>query len=199
VISVCRTNIANAGTLNSGEIMIKDKRRVRTEMSWLRPRLVKREYELNAAGTTVARLHQTGFLRAQAELLEVDGLETRTVLELSRTGLFRQYLHVKSLDFRLPTMAPALISWNGRTTLVLDNGLAYTWRPNNLWQTHWVLSDDTGAELIHIKRNPLGYGGNVNIEPNEIDADRLLFMLYVGWYLVILKMDDAAAAAASAS
>lgn len=179
--------------------MIREERVLKKELTWRRPRLLRREYELEVAGQVMARMFQVGLLRPQAEIYETDGPDLMLVLRFERTGFFRQKLHAKAVDLRFPTMSPAPLSWRGEATLSLDNGRTYTWRPANFWQTQWLLVDEWERQLIHIKRNALGYGGRVSIQENDLERDELLFLLYLGWYLVILKLDDSAAAAAGAS
>jgi hypothetical protein len=179
--------------------MIKEKRLEKQVLTWRRPRLLRREFELEMAGHEIARLVQVGFLRPQAEIYEIAGSEERLVLTFGRTGIFRQKLHAKTADLRFPTMKPAALSWRGEAAIQLDNGRRYTWQPANFWQTEWQLTDEVGRELVHIKRNTWGYGGQLSVRENDLDKEELSFLLYLGWYLVILKLDDSAAAAAAAA
>jgi hypothetical protein len=177
--------------------MVTEKQLEKQEVTWHRPRFLRREYELVVVGQVMARLRQVGFLRPQAEIFEVAGLDSELVLKCERTGLFRQKLHIKTVDLRFPTTPPAGLSWKGEITLHLDNGRIYNWRPANFWQKHWLLTDESGRELMRIERKTIGYGGQISIQENDLEAEEERFLLYVGWYLVILKMDDGAAAAAA--
>lgn len=177
----------------------KEKHLEKRELTWRRPKLFRREYALEVAEQEVARLVQVGFLRPQAEIYELDGPDWTLVLRFQRIGVFRQKLHAKTVDLRFPTLPPAALSWKGETTLKLDTGRHYTWRPANFWQTEWELLDEVGQELVRIKRNTWGYGGQISVRENDLEKEELLFLLYLGWYLVILKLDDSTAAAAAAS
>ncbi len=67
------------------------------------------------------------------------------VLQVTRRGVWRQKLLVKTLDNRLPQVTPTPLSWQGVAKLVLDNGRFYHFRPANFWQTRWELRDESGA------------------------------------------------------
>ncbi len=172
---------------------------VKEKLTWRRPRMFRREYEMMVKEQMVACLRQTGFFSWQAEIFE-GGWSTAPVLQVQRTGAFRQKLHVKSLDYRFPHLTkPTPISLRGEVTLELDNGRSYHFGPTNFWQTRWQLKDEVGKEYLDIQRNKWGFGGEITITNSNLPQDELLFLLYVTWYVVILKMEDQAAAAAAAS
>jgi len=169
------------------------------KLSWSRPRLFRREYLLlDSRAEIIARLNQIGILRSKAEIAEVSGHDGTTVLAFERTGIVRQKIHVKSLDPRIPTVSRIELSWKGRAQIELLNGRRYAWVPDNFWLTAWTLMDEGGVMVASAKRKTLGYGGNFTIGDHGLESDELSLLVYLGWYLVIIKMDDAAAAAAAA-
>ncbi|MCB8920558.1 MAG: hypothetical protein H6662_03150 [Ardenticatenaceae bacterium] len=172
---------------------------VKEVLTWQRPRLFRREYDLRVKEQQVAVLRQTGFFNGRAEIYE--GLDGRTpVLELGRSGMFRQKLHVKVLDYRFPHITkPAPLNLRGETWLALENGRNYHFQPTNFWQTRWTLTDDQGQEYLALQRNNWGFGGTITIAESDLSQDELLFLIYVAWYITILKMEDQSAAAAAAS
>ncbi len=168
---------------------------VKEKLTWRRPRLFRREYELQVKEQLVACLRQTGFFSWQAEIF-AGGWSGEPVLRVQRTGAFRQKLHVENLDYRFPqVLKPAPISWRGEVTLVLDNGRSYHFGPTNFWQTHWQLSDELGQECLILQRSKWGFGGEMTVVNPDLPQDELLFLIYVAWYIIILKMEDQAAAA----
>lgn len=161
---------------------------------WRKPKMFRREYELLLDGKPLAWLRQRGWFPVQADVFEHP--EAEPVLCVTRRGLWRQTVHVKTLDMRLPHAYPAALSWRGELTLLLDNGRSYRFRPANFWHTHWELRDETGRLCLTFRRNGWGFGGEVWLEDLSLPPDELRFLIYVAWNVVIMKMDDQAAAAA---
>jgi len=165
------------------------------KMTWRKPRLLGREYELLLKGQPLAYLRQTGWWPVQAHVFEGVGA-TDPVLRATRSGVWRQKLHVKTLDYRLPQMTPADLSWRGEVKIELDNGRAYHFHPTNFWQTQWELNDAQGTPCLFVHRNTWGFGGEIVPGDAALLPDEMRFLIYVAWNVIIMKMDDQAAAAA---
>ncbi len=170
---------------------------VKEILTWRRPGMFRREYELLVKEQMVACLRHRGFFSWQAEIFE-GGWTGTPVLHVQRTGAFRQKLHVTNLDYRFPhVLKPVPISWRGEVTLDLDNGRSYHFGPTNFWHTRWQLSDEVGQACLTMQRSKWGFGGEITIANLNLPQDELLFLLYVAWYMVIMKIEDQAAAAAA--
>lgn len=175
------------------------KQMVTGKLSWRRPKLLRREYLLlDASEVVIARLKQIGVLRSKAEIAEKQLRDWVSVLALERTGIVRQQIHVKRVDPRFPAVSRVDLSWKGEAQIELREGRRYVWVPDNFWHTAWTLRDEGGIMVANIKRRTLGYGGSVVVGDNILEPDEMNLLLYLGWYLVIIKMDDAAASAAAA-
>jgi len=165
------------------------------KMTWRKPRLLKREYELTLKEQPLAYVRQTGWWPVQAHVFE-SATATDPVLRVTRSGMWRQKLHVKTLDYRFPQMAPADLSWRGEVRLELDNGRFYHFHPANFWQTRWELCDALGTPCLTLQRNTWNSGGEITLGDVSLSPDEMQFLIYVAWNILIMKMDDQAAAAA---
>lgn len=163
-------------------------------LHWRKPALLRREYTLWVGDTALAWLRQEGWFPTRAYIYEQSG-ESAPLLRVERRGIWRQKLHVKTLDDRFPHAAPTDLSWRGETWLALDNGRSYHLRPTNFWQTQWELRDEQGNLCFALRRNAWGFGGEILPGPVSLPPDQMRFLLYVAWNVIIMKMDDQAAAA----
>jgi len=167
---------------------------VKEVMTWRRSRFFRSEYELQVKQQLVAFFRRTGFFNWQAEIYE--GEERNVpVLEYRRSGVFHQKVSVKPLDYRFSQVSkPIPVSLRGELWLELDNGRTYHFRPTNFWQTRWALTDEREQECLTFQRSSWGFGGKITINNAELSQDELLFLIYTTWCIVIMKMEDQAAA-----
>lgn len=168
-------------------------------LTWRRPRMFRREYELLAGEQLVACQRLKGVMSWQGEIF-TGGWAGELALRFRRSGVLRPKLYIEALDLRFPGVAkPAPISLRGEVNLVLDNGRSYHFRPANFWHTRWQLNDEQGLECLILQRSKWGFGGEMTILNPNLPQDELLFLIYVAWHITILKMEEQAAAAAAAS
>jgi hypothetical protein len=170
----------------------------KAEMTWRQPSMWRREYELRVKDQVVALLAQRGILNVETEIFEPDGLgDFYPVLLCRRYGILRQEVHVKLLDPRFPAMKPASLSLGGTARFVLPDGRAFSFGPENFWQTRWLLTTEAGELLAYYTRQTFGRGGEVFLYDHDLEEETYLFLLYLGWYVLIVKLQDAAGAAAA--
>jgi hypothetical protein len=164
-------------------------------LRWRKPSLLRREYELWIGDTPLAWLRQSGWFPVQAHVFE-QPKQADPVLQVARQGVWRQKLLVKTLDLRLPQVAPAALSWQGEARLALDNGRSYHLRPSNFWQMEWELRDEQGTLCFTLRRDTWGFGGEIRPGPASLSPDEWRLLLYLAWNVVIMKLDDQVVAAA---
>jgi hypothetical protein len=174
--------------------MMKSDHWPKEKLTWRKSSLLRREYELLAGDQLVAFLRQTGWFPVRAAVFP-HPKAIEPLLQVERRGIWRQKLHIKTLDYSLPQMSAADLSWRGEVKLVLDNGRSYHLRPANIWHTLWELGDERGNRCLTLQRNGWGFGGEIWTEDVPLPADELRYLIYVAWNVIIMKMDDAAAAA----
>lgn len=162
-------------------------------LTWRKTSLFGRDYELLAAEQIVARLQRRGFFNVTTQVLEAG----EPVLEIRQRGIFTRSVHVKPFTYRFPTLADAETSWKGDTYFMLDDGRRFTLRVENFWQTIWQLYDEDDLPIARINRETWGNGGSITIFDAELKADELNLLLYLCWHIVVMKMEESAAAAAS--
>jgi hypothetical protein len=167
-------------------------------MTWRQPSIWRREYELRVKEQVVALLAQSGILNVETEIFEPDGLgDFYPVLLCRRHGILRQEVHVKPLDPRFPVIKPASLSLGGTARFVFPAGRVFFFSPENFWQTRWALTTEEGDLLAHYTRHTFGRDGDVYLYDHELEEETYLFLLYLGWYVLIIKLQDASSAAAA--
>ena len=172
----------------------------KAEMTWRQPSIWRREYELRVKEQTVALLTQRGIVNVETEIHEPDGLgKFQPVLLCRRSGILRQEIHVKLLDPRFPPIKPASLSLGGAARFVLPDGRAFLFAPENFWQSRWLLQHEEGAILARFTRNTLGRDGDLLLYDHDLEEEIFVFLLYLAWYVLVIKLQDAAAASAAAS
>lgn len=162
-------------------------------LTWHKTSLFGRDYELLAGDQVVARLERRGFFNVTTQILEAG----EPLLEIRQSGIFTRSVHVKLLTYRFPAIVEAETSWQGHSYFVFDDGRRFTLRVENFWQTVWQLYDEDEQPLVGIKRQTWGTGGTVTVFDSDLETDELNLLLYLCWHVVVMKMEESAAAAAS--
>jgi hypothetical protein len=95
----------------------------------------------------------------------------------------------------------------GDGELIFTSSERFTWKPTNFWQTEWVFNDAYGRLLVKYKSGTeksklsdlFKTQATVEIAPVIPARDTLPLLVTIGWYLMVLHQQDAAAAASVAS
>lgn len=83
----------------------------------------------------------------------------------------------------------------GEGTLEAMGNQRYEWRCINFWQNQWAFFDGEGDRLLTIKPDlgSLKLGAQVGIELKASAHQEIGYLVVLGWYLLVLLAEDAAA------
>lgn len=92
--------------------------------------------------------------------------------------------------------------WGGGH-LKFPDGRQFEWQSTNFWSTEWCFSDAAENRLLQFKpgaekpglKEVMKTQAQVEIAPRAFNLPELPLLLVLGWYLLVLYQDDAAAAA----
>ena len=162
------------------------------ELLWVQPAVLKKQHELRAGNDVVATLtFQRGSL-ADAE--SADGHWT-----FKREGFWnpRVTARVAGSDTDIAVFRPR---WMGGGTLEFPDGHAQHLSSANFWQSEWVWKE-TQEPLIRFKGRQgfMKAKGQVEVAPEAAGRPDLAFLILLGWYLILLHAEDAAASTAAAT
>lgn len=113
-----------------------------------------------------------------------------------RVGVFRQVVTVRRPDEEenLATMARR---W-GKESLLECRGRRFTWRRESFWGRRWSWVASDGSLLVGFKtRMGFRYSATVEVSREARRYEDTPLLLVLGWYLIVLQAQEAAAAAAA--
>jgi len=158
------------------------------DWKWVQPKSTRREYELRAGGERMAGLRRVKMLGSLAEADTGDGHWT-----LKRQGFLRPYVSVRRAGAE-DEFAKLHFSWLGDGSLHFRDGRVYAWK-RKFWTGQYLFATEKGEELVVL--NPtlalLKVGAKVTIHPSDIDNSQLALLAVIGWYVMLLGFDEAAA------
>jgi len=156
------------------------------ELRWVHPRVFRREYEFYAGDELVATLRWPKAFSSQAFAEAADG---RWIIK--RDGFFRTKIVICTADEDM-TIATVKRSMSGKGTLMLADGRGYKWTSTSFWRGEWGWFTDEGMPLLRFKR-----GKRVEVEPQAFSLPEVSLLALVGFYLVKVAEEEAAAASAT--
>ena len=165
-----------------------------TTAEWHTPHVMQRLYELTSGDHQLGTLQFTKMLGSLAEGRTADGAWT-----FKRGGFLRPFVTIREIGAD-KDLGVLHTRWGGDGDLTLTNGFHAEWMHTNFWRTRWSFQHKGGREIVHFTPHHklLKAGATVEI-PQPVSKDVPLPMLtLLGWYLMVLMSQDAAAAAAAA-
>src|SRR5262245_51120332 len=175
---------------------VKDIRKfVGKEMSWVQPRAMKKDFELQSGDDTIATLRFRSPFGSFATAETADGAWT-----LKRVGFWNPHLTVRIADTETQVASFKNKTWTDGGTLELANG-RFLRANSNFWNTKYEFKDANDEMLIRFVKvgGLLHLSSNVEIMPAGAKLDELPLLVVVGWYLTVTMHSDAAGAAAAAA
>jgi hypothetical protein len=160
------------------------------ELTWQQPRLLEREYELRAGDELLATLR---WVRRLGTLALAETARERWTFK--RAGFWRPRVTVRAegTDADLATFEA---NWSGGGTLATGDGQHYQWRAANFWHTKWHWTDAAGTPLVQFSSSQiLKQSARVEVTQAGADVPDLALLATLGWYLLILLVDDGNATA----
>jgi hypothetical protein len=161
------------------------------ELRWVQPHVLKREYELKIGDDVAATLNFTSSFSSFAI-----GESREGSWSFKRVGIWQRTVTVRELasDTELAVFKRNI--WKGGGTVELPSGLKYLTTPN-FWQSQYDIWTEDRRPLIHYRIGGIWRPSAATlIEPGAANLPELPWMTLLGWYLVLLMRQDAAAAAA---
>ena len=161
-------------------------------LQWDRTSLFKAQYALRSGEILVAALAFRSVWGTLATAQSGDGCWT-----FKRVGFWQTRATIRPCDSDEEIAAFRNNTWSGGGTLLFPDGRQYP-ANTNFWQTQYEFTTEAGDSLIHYRNRGLfGSSAEVTIFPQAQEVPELPWMVMLGWYLVIMMQNDAAAAAAT--
>ena len=173
---------------------------VGTDLYWIQPKgLDNRWFELRAGRDVVATLGFETLCGSLAGAQSADGSWT-----FKRLGFFNPRVTVRRAgeEVNLAIYTPR---WTGREgTLEFPDGRVFGWVQANFWATKYQITDTAGYSLVSFESGAeksrlsdvFKTQARVETGPRGRALPELPLLVLLGWYLIILQKQDAAAVAA---
>jgi hypothetical protein len=162
------------------------------ELLWIQPSARKREHELRAGDDVIATLR---FQRGTLADAEADGHHWT----FKRQGFWqpRVTVRVAGSDADLATFHPR---WTGGGALEFADGHTLKLTSANFWQSEWVWLDKDQPRVRFKGRHGIVKAkGAVEFQGDAATRADLPLIILLGWYLILLHADDAAAVSTAAT
>jgi hypothetical protein len=161
-------------------------------LRWVQPSAFKREYELRAGDEVLATLRWQKTFGSLALAASADG-----TWSFKRSGFLNPKVTVRvpGSEADVAVLKPG---WRGEGTLELSAGRRYPWRNASFWRSEWAFTDEAGEALVQFKPEFafFKHAAEVTVDPRAAPLPDLSLLALLGWYLMVLMSEDAAAGAA---
>ena len=165
------------------------------QLTWVQPRALKMEYELQDDGELVATLRFRSSFGSFATAESADGCWT-----FKRVGFWKTKVTVRACGSEFDVAAFTNNTWKSGGTLELPDGRSYP-ANTNFWMTEYEFTTQTGEPLVQYNwvRGLMRLSSTVNIQPAAASLRELPWLVMLGWYLTVMMHADSAAAVAASS
>ena len=173
---------------------------VGADLCWIQPKgLDNRWFELRAGDGIVATLEFETLCGSLARAQSADGSWT-----FKRVGFFNPRVTVRKAG-QEADLAVYTPRWTGREgTLEFPDGRVFGWVQANFWATKFQITDAAGYSLVSFESGAeksrlsdiFKTQARVEIGRRGRALPELPLLVLLGWYLIILQKQDAAAVAA---
>lgn len=166
---------------------------------WVQPKTFKNRFELRSGELLFATLDFESAFKTLATGTAVDGKWL-----FNRVGFFNMHVIIQNSG-EAAEIGGYRPRWTGTEGQIrMANGAQFTWKSTNFWATRYVIQSADGTPLIYFESG-IEDGGvsdwfktqaQVKIQPAAGRLNELSLLVLLGWYLIILRQQDSAAAAA---
>jgi hypothetical protein len=165
------------------------------QLMWKQTGLGVREFELWSGEDLVGVLYWPKWLSDVAIAECGDG-----TWSLDRIGFFRD----RAVAFRTGTeevLANVTFDWAGDCDLTLSDGRRYQLFRTGFLSNNWTLSDENEDVVYKLREGTrwFKHDAEVDLQVGAIMLKELPLLIFLGWYLVYMHLQDGAAAAAAVS
>jgi hypothetical protein len=173
-----------------------------SELGWVQPRVMVRDYELYADDEVVATLKFATPFGSLARAETSGGCWS-----LKRVGFFNPRVTVREAGNEID-LAVYRRRWTGTEgELEFTDGRVYRWQIANFWSTRFEVTEWDGTVLVEYRSgskerkvtNILKTQAIVSVSLHGRAAPDIGLLVLIGWYLIVLQQEDAAAAVVTAS
>lgn len=156
------------------------------DLRWVQPSVWKNDYVLQTSdGSAIARISK---LNWWSDKMEVEAVGNRW--EFARKGWWQQRIEIRSVG---TGEEPARYFYKGQR-LEFPDGREYHWR-SNFWGSKYTWVTLNGDPIIGFQTGGMfRMNGDIHMDPEVADMKTLPLMIFLGWYLILLARQDAAAA-----
>jgi len=165
------------------------------QLRWQQTGWAEREFELISGENLIGHLYWPKWLSDHAVAECADG---RWIID--RLGFFRDHGAVVEVNSEAE-VAQFQFDWLGDSRLSLANGRCYElYRTKILCET-WELANEQGdvVMVFHGGMDWFKYLSDIKLEVGAIQLAELPLLIFLCWYLIYMRIQDAAAAAAAVS
>ena len=156
---------------------------------WRQPSQLRQEYEMVFGEEVVATLRWRKNVGTNAVARSPDG-----TWSFKAAGFLnpRVTIRLPNSDYDFAVFRPRN---TGEGVLEAMADQRYTWRCVNFWQNTWAFFDTEGDRLLTIKPDSAGpkLGAQLAIELKASAHQEIGYLVVLGWYLMVLMAEDAAA------
>lgn len=162
-----------------------------SNLRWVQPSAFRMNYELRAGDELAAELRFRSAFGSFATGETADGCWT-----FKRVGFFQTRVTIRECGEETDVATFKNNTWRGGGTLELTGGtkiLATT----SFWQTKLEFTTESGGVLVRFDTGGMIHlNATVEIEAAAAELKELPLIILLGWYLVVMMHNDAAASAA---
>jgi hypothetical protein len=165
------------------------------QLMWRQTGFGVREFELRSGKDLVGVLYWPKWLSDYAVAECGDG---KWILD--RIGFFRD--HAQAIDVGTEEqLANVDFNWAGDSELTLSDGRRYQLFKTGFLSNNWTLSDENEDVVYKLREGMrwFKHDAEVDLQVGVIMLKELPLLIFLGWYLAYMNLQDAAAAAAAAS
>ncbi len=163
------------------------------QLLWKQKKWGGRYFELLSGDELVGVLYWPKWLSDRAIVESGDG---KWVID--RVGFFRDRVVVTDVENGVE-VASVEFDWLGDGEMTLPNGKVYNWYRTGILSNNWTLEEENDDLVFEIKEwmHWFKHRADIVLRVGSITRPELPFLIYLGWYLALMQMQDAAAVVAS--
>lgn len=163
-------------------------------LEWIQPKAFTRSYELRGGKDLIGTLNWVKALGSLAASECADAAWT-----FKRAGFLHPRVTVRPQGQDVDIVKVDM-GWGGKGTLRLEDGLAVPFVGTNFWKSEWAFLGPDNRPIVTFRMKPrfLRRAAIVSVDDSAWRTPHLALMLMLGWYLIVLQADDAAAAGVAA-
>lgn len=159
-------------------------------MEWVQPDGLKMQYELHAGGDVAATLRFRSSFGTLPTAESADGCWT-----FKRVGFFQTRVTVRTCGADNEIAIFNNNTWTSGGALEFPDGRTFR-ATSNFWQTKLEFQTEQGDVLVEFKRGGvLHISARVLLRSGVLRTADVPLMVMLGWYLIVMMAQDAAAAA----